>query len=1062
MYFRGPLTAALLALCCAHDVVGRAALHPRQDGGTSTPATTTDGGTVSSTQSVTSTAQSSQTTEATTRKTTDDEQPTRTARTSTESTLSTTSTSESTSPTAHHNTTAAVDKADELPIQPEITPALGIAGVVLMLTGAAYAIIGIKHQWLNVFFSAAYLTSLSVTVLIIYVMSPPVSDAIQGAYMVAALLTGLIFGAISLVFKEVTEGLGCLLGGFCLSMWFLMLKPGSLISSTTGRAIMIGVFCVVGWSLSFSQYTRTYGVIGSTAFAGAMITVLGIDCFSRAGLKEFWMYIWALNKNVFPLHTNTYPITRGIRVEIAATIIIFLFGVMSQIKIWKIVRERKARSEEAKEAEASRRDQRDSAIGKTIERNNGRSLALWEGIYGNKDKAYVHPDSGVGTSVNSGDHKKSVSVATRELGSIEMDDMGGVHAESSSKSQRHPVLVRTGTDEEMQHEDPNTGNPMNLDPEERQWWEDFQSTKTKSRPGTVRSVDEGSLNEMLPSDRQHAPGGPEVVSLPFLPPAERSGARTKSAGSAASKAEAAQEQTVNERRGVALNKLALAKLDQNVSSNVPRIDDDRASSVAATADDDRSMKRQSLAPTIQLQSEGLSPFSDEFKADAPKSSRTFGTPGTPIEDPMDENDDEMVVRSPPLAVRPVEEGNKEKPAHKQKRRDSAGSRRRSTSSAGAAHNERDSASQSEDAASVHSLKRHLPESISKVAMAYRTNEWAKHIANADQPMYEEALVDEAGVQVEVGRPVEQPRPLDPAALSETAPPEVPNLSSNPSFRQSKSVQEPRRKSSSGPTPVYAFSRAGSYQSLQRQGSSNSVNQQKRDTRNASAPVPTLVESPIEEDQATSGPYQSSTPFASTSNLLDERNTRLSRRTTTTSFNALASQPSLNIQAPTPEPGRTPGPPLTEVGSIPGEEDLTLSERKALIDQGAISPPSRHRQSSNPTPPRASNSHIYDSHQPRRTNTVDMARQSAMLSQWRQSLQQNTPYQPVGVAEEQARQAMLSQREHAGAKRQKELQRRESRDSRREVAMRTGQLAGAHQEAMRRMQAKANESVAGKE
>ncbi len=106
----------------------------------------------------------------------------------------------------------------------------------------------------------------------------------------------------------------------------------------------------MGWSLSFSQYTRNYGLIISTAFSGAMICILGIDCFSRAGLKEFWLYIWSayeweratecpadhsidLNKDVFPIHTSTYPITRGIRVEIAGTIVLFLFGVVSQIKV---------------------------------------------------------------------------------------------------------------------------------------------------------------------------------------------------------------------------------------------------------------------------------------------------------------------------------------------------------------------------------------------------------------------------------------------------------------------------------------------------------------------------------------------------------------------------------------------------------------------------------------------------------------------------------------------------------------------------------------------------------
>ena len=181
---------------------------------------------------------------------------------------------------------------EALPIQPRITPALGLAGVILVAFGATLCIVGIKHKWLYIFLSTAFLTSLAVTVLIVYLMNPPVSEAIQGAYFVAAVSTGLIFGGLALVFKEVCEGLGCLLGGFCLAMWFLCLAPGGLIGSTTGRAILIGVFCVVFFGLYFSQYSRMYGLIGCTAFAGAQIAVLGVDCFSRAGLKEFWLYIW--------------------------------------------------------------------------------------------------------------------------------------------------------------------------------------------------------------------------------------------------------------------------------------------------------------------------------------------------------------------------------------------------------------------------------------------------------------------------------------------------------------------------------------------------------------------------------------------------------------------------------------------------------------------------------------------------------------------------------------------------------------------------------------------------
>lgn len=124
-------------------------------------------------------------------------------------------------------------------------------------------------------------------------MTPPVTDAVQGAFFVAALATGCIFGGLSLVFPDITDGFGCMLGGFCLSMWFLTLKQGGLIESITGRRIFIAAMTAACFCLSFSRHTRTYGLMGSIAFSGAAATMLGIDCFSRAGWKEFWIYLWS-------------------------------------------------------------------------------------------------------------------------------------------------------------------------------------------------------------------------------------------------------------------------------------------------------------------------------------------------------------------------------------------------------------------------------------------------------------------------------------------------------------------------------------------------------------------------------------------------------------------------------------------------------------------------------------------------------------------------------------------------------------------------------------------------
>ena len=162
-----------------------------------------------------------------------------------------------------------------------------------MLTGVVYTLIGIRTKWLHIFLSSSYLVSLAVTVLIIYVMHPPIPNAIQGAYFVAALVTGVAFGIGSVIFPDITECLGCLLGGFCLSMWFLVLRPGGLVRPIVGKVVMIACFSVGTTGLYFHRLTRPYGLIGSTSFAGATVIVLGIDCFSRAGLKEFWMYIWS-------------------------------------------------------------------------------------------------------------------------------------------------------------------------------------------------------------------------------------------------------------------------------------------------------------------------------------------------------------------------------------------------------------------------------------------------------------------------------------------------------------------------------------------------------------------------------------------------------------------------------------------------------------------------------------------------------------------------------------------------------------------------------------------------
>ena len=100
-------------------------------------------------------------------------------------------------------------------------------------------------------------------------MSLPVSNPIQGAYLVAVALTGLILGCGAMIFTEMTESLGCLLGGFCFSMWLLVLKPGGLVESQSGRAIIIVMITAAAFGTAFSRYTRQYGLVAGISFSGA-------------------------------------------------------------------------------------------------------------------------------------------------------------------------------------------------------------------------------------------------------------------------------------------------------------------------------------------------------------------------------------------------------------------------------------------------------------------------------------------------------------------------------------------------------------------------------------------------------------------------------------------------------------------------------------------------------------------------------------------------------------------------------------------------------------------------
>lgn len=739
---------------------------------------------------------------------------------------------------------------------------------------------------------------------------------------------------------------------------------------------------------------------------------------------------------------------------------------MSQFKIWKVVKERRLKKEDDRMRDDEDRDQLESARGREIEANNERARAQWEAVYGDKDHTRVHVDSGVGSSIESLP-KQSTSVRERSTDDIEMADIRRKSSERGSKSQQRPMATIRVASEDEPRAHPTQSEEHLLDRAASSRSVSHRTSPAVSRRTCVDQQGGTSVKDWSQHSSVDVP--PVVVPLPFTIPGhveEENG--PGELGSMVSGGTAGH--SINKRRSVSSKHLSLE--GENVyDSSVPHIEDDRASSVAATADEDEyEGARLSAAPSpyqLNFGKDGFLPPSDDER------DRSVSPRRSVLELPLDEDDDEAMVR-PEVAAedpRPEPSGRASK---RRPRRSTASTHRRSVASRSSERAE-GSEDENENESVVSSLKANLPQQkMSKVAMTYRTNEWAKHIAEADEPDAGAVSGSSSpGMQIDRAFAEEAAKPVD---MDDLKPAEAPRVSHNVSHISSSNPYRqiarpapkvlPRSTSSGTATPVYAFQHGNSAMSLKRQGNSATLTGPPRlatqGLRNVSAPLASqpFVESPIEATLAASGPYRNvSMPVHMANNLMDERNYRMRQKPTAMSFNALASTPNFNVIAPSDSASsrsvRLDEPDSDNISLSERKqllkEEMTLAERKAFMQQQQMQ---SARQGTWPVVGRHHNV-IYDSHQPKRINTVDSKQQSIMLHQWRQSLQQDAAVKQPLLAEENARLAMINQRRQAELQHQLHSVERANRQSAMDIAARSGQLHGAHRDAISKMQAQAN-------
>lgn len=97
----------------------------------------------------------------------------------------------------------------------------------------------------------------------------------------------------------------------------------------------------------------------------------------------------ALNDRTFPLNTNTYPITRNIRVQLAVTVIVALLGIVSQLRLWKVIRQYRQNEAKSRDEEREKRDEAELEAGRQLEESNSRERKEWEARYGDSEAKSV-------------------------------------------------------------------------------------------------------------------------------------------------------------------------------------------------------------------------------------------------------------------------------------------------------------------------------------------------------------------------------------------------------------------------------------------------------------------------------------------------------------------------------------------------------------------------------------------------------------------------------------------------------------------------------------------------
>lgn len=818
-----------------------------------------------------------------------------------------------------------------------------------------------------------------------------------------------------------------------------------------------------------------------------------------------------LNSDIFPLHyKGPYPTTRGIRVEIAAIILIWLMGIMSQMKVWNIIKKR--RQEKAKEQrdKDEERNMADENHGRRVEEGIKRERGSWEAAHGSSGRGkIVHLDSGIGTDEPS-TRKGSMSVTgmseTRGLDSEglelqEMEDPGKYLKEGGR------VTVHVAQDDEIPQFQSPTGRRSIGSARETILEPFFHESLTQASRPMGSEAPPRNLSAKG-SSKSIGPGltlKPKITRLPFKVPSPDPQSDDDSSSVAASAASALDPAQSSKRTSGSpiTRKLSKRSLRRYVAGStseealmIPYPEDDQASSVAATID---GVSDQANSEDERTKGRSQSPSHDPEKdasMEEPMQGMNQGVDNAASGRSTNHSlaGESQVVGAPsPVGTFALRPEITVLPSSERSRASSIDGLQKTTKQP---HNESISKCEAspedfERRPERASLSGNLPEGASKVVTAYRTNEWAKHLDAADIPDFDELKLNEVRA-TNSALHNERPVPIDKGALQQTPLDAEPapmltlkthKLGERPAsyfkskdpFKRHSDVHQSRshmhqltrekamERSPSQTSLANSMSRSPSQASLDsnsarkehyppmlsRVRSSQSFTSLHRGLRSSSSPlISTPLSAPLAQSPIEEG-VEACFPARftpSTAHLMSQRDSMLRNRPSSTSLLRTTWSNSALDQHPA-------------LRSPEDEDDnISLSQRKSLLQKNQQVVPQPRRSSSGPmatptyTPAR-------DSLTPQPANQEPtLTPRDSTISAWRASLQPSTTAHYRDQEIEHRRSAMLAEKRRESTSRQEQRVGKEVNQNVLDRGMRRSNMLDAHAGMMRKMQAEANKSL----